>query len=35
VAADGRSWSLAAPQLDNGISAAVVLEGGAFHIIPA
>jgi 4'-phosphopantetheinyl transferase len=35
VAADGRSWSLAAPQLDTGISAAVVLEGGAFHIIPA
>ncbi len=31
---DGRSWSLAAPQLEDGVSAAVVLEGGAFHIVP-
>jgi 4'-phosphopantetheinyl transferase len=35
VADDGRSWSLAAPQLEAGVSAAAVLEGGAFHIIPA
>ncbi len=32
---DGRSWSLAAPQLEDGVSAAVVLEGGAFHIVSA
>jgi 4'-phosphopantetheinyl transferase len=32
---DGRSWSLAAVQAGTGISAAVVLEGPDFRIIPA
>jgi 4'-phosphopantetheinyl transferase len=30
---DGRSWSLAAPQFETGVSAAVVLEGDAFRIV--
>jgi 4'-phosphopantetheinyl transferase len=33
VADDDRSWSLAAPELDDGVSAAVVLEGNSFRII--
>jgi 4'-phosphopantetheinyl transferase len=32
---DGRAWSLAALQLGHGISAAAVLEGGEFRIVPA
>ncbi|MEO6079240.1 MAG: 4'-phosphopantetheinyl transferase superfamily protein [Steroidobacteraceae bacterium] len=35
AADDGRCWSLSAPQLDAGVSAAAVLEGAAFHILPA
>jgi 4'-phosphopantetheinyl transferase len=31
---DGRSWSMAAPAMDDGISAAVVLEGAPFLIRP-
>ncbi|MEO6185350.1 MAG: 4'-phosphopantetheinyl transferase superfamily protein [Steroidobacteraceae bacterium] len=31
---DGRSWSMAAPPMHEGISAAVVLEGGPFVIQP-
>jgi 4'-phosphopantetheinyl transferase len=32
---DGRRWSLASPQLEAGVSAAVVLEGADFLIQPA
>lgn len=32
---DGRAWSLAALQLGEGVSAAAVLEGGEFRIVPA
>ncbi len=31
---DGRSWSLAAVHLETDASAAVVMEGDAFHILP-
>lgn len=34
VADDGRNWCLAAPDLDSGVSAAVVLEGDALRIVP-
>ncbi len=30
---DGRNWSLGAPQFENGVSAAVVLEGTPFRIV--
>jgi 4'-phosphopantetheinyl transferase len=32
---DGRSWSLAAVDLGDGVSAAAVLEGGEFRTVPA
>jgi 4'-phosphopantetheinyl transferase len=35
ISNDGRTWSLAALPLGAGISAATVLEGGEFRIIPA